>query len=238
MLAVLAGCQKSDSNELKKTQDERPETTSRYGLARSGNPFEHVGINHNEVVTAYMNYIHADGDTSRLERLKFITAYSRKQFGKDVLGSPDMLEYQVDRKTCLGYYQKMNFDKESVACIGDMWDIIESLGKDSDYERVQKDLLDRELTISQLDVPDKEKESLYKAAAIARYSTALWKKEILDKPLMKNGKSLFSRLLATVMIAHADFTGAGLGMLLGDVDGTSADLSSFAWELAYINGIG
>ena len=235
LLAIVAGCRKIEKPGVKNGEEN---SVQKIGIARSNNPFEKIGQNHNEVVAAYMKHLEAAGDTSRQARIKFIVQYNKEFKGKDVSKTVGTIAYKFDRETCMAPFQKLGYRGETIKCVGDIWDTIEALKEHRDYGRMQKELLEIEQEIAHLKIPEEERANLFKVSAVAKYSCAFYKEKVLDQPIKSNGRSLFTRILGAVIVAHADFTGANLGVLFGDVEGVSEELSTYALFWAYCNGWG
>ncbi len=175
------------------------------------NEFDYVGKIHNEVLSKFIqqNGGKKSSISQVIEQVKAITLanadYSTR-FGTQI---PTITEAQVKE----GFADYPNQFKNLIAAtnisngtkakLNELLGIISNAqGKNSSYEEVYALIVAYEVKIKNADLPKNEKEIIFGASSVARYSSKMW----IGEPNSTNGK------LAVVL---ADIGGGILGGVLG-----------------------
>lgn len=227
LLTILAGCQKEQGQEKQQApkkagvQLDWQSTVSNLQSNRDS-----VGELHNEVLGAVWNHVQRTGGDTAEGKLGFIVTYFKQQKGINIgpvlekgmafirNNEPPHISEVIPQLSISEPAKEILLSIDAA--------LRECRDMDNENELAQR-IRQAEEEAKVLDLPFEEQRMIGEVGAVAEYSSVFWRKIVKEHPMP--GKGNDQPLLKWLANRHADFIGALIGIVCGDIAGESSYLS-------------
>lgn len=227
LVTVLAGCQKEQREGNQQTVTNAEE---KMYLQNTADGFESsrdsVGKLHNEVLGAVWDHVQRTGDDTAEGKRRFIITYFKQHKGVNigpVLQKGQQFIRNNEPPQISEVIPQLSISEPAKEILLSIDAALRECRDMNNENELAQRIKQAEEEAKVLDLPLEEQRMIGEVGAVAEYSSFFWKKIIQEHPLPS--KDIDQPLLKWLANRHADFIGALIGILCGDIAGESSYLS-------------
>lgn len=219
VLSVLA-CKKIAEKQDEPLPVNRLKSISSTSATFFENPFDSIGMAHNKTLEACWNHLQQSGDTSRAGKRKFLVAYFKKTYGRD-LNKTIAACAGMENKSFEEILNQFPMSESGRELLREIINSGKLLTDENSLPEYQLAINKIEVDSQSAGLVKRESDAILQVAAIARYSSRFWYQKVTDfSPPGPQGKWYTWFLNLT-----ADNMGAVVGIFGGDIMGEASYFS-------------